>query len=85
MENLNDPWSTQKAKSVHFYKEVFNKDISFEGVKIPEYTKEFSVLGYIDRSITGRTMLQVYREFLILVLVVQCIIMIFLKMNFYKS
>lgn len=62
MKNLTDPWSAQKVKLVHFYKEVFDKDISFEGMKMPEYTEEFPVLGYIDCAITGNMMVQTYKR-----------------------
>lgn len=57
-----DPWSAQKAKLVRFYKEIFGKDISFEGIKMPEYTKELSVLGFMDRSINGKMMIQAYKR-----------------------
>lgn len=63
-----DQWLNQKNKISVFYAKVYEilglekKEIDWTATTMPEYSDEFPTLEFIDRSITGKQWIAVYKK-----------------------
>lgn len=64
----NDPWVNQKISISMFYNKVrkilglSRQKIDWSNTVVPEYSEEFPVLDYVDRSITWAQWVEVYKK-----------------------
>lgn len=65
---VSNQWSEQKNKISVFYAKVYEtlglqkKEIDWTATTLPEYSEEFPTLEFIDRSITGKQWVVVYKK-----------------------